>query len=65
MARRQLKLYGKNATADDILLEINNLLYAKGHRSFPLKPAEIAKTLGLSRKTIYNYIAKLSKTGKI
>jgi len=32
MARRQLKLYGKKATADDILLEINNLLYAKGHR---------------------------------
>jgi len=42
MARRQLKLYGKKATADDILLEINNLLYAKGYRPSPLKPAEKA-----------------------
>lgn len=62
MARRQLKLYGKKATSDDILLEISNLLYAKGYRPFPLKPVEIAKTLGLSRKTVYNYITKLSKT---
>lgn len=65
MARRQLKLYNKKATADDILLEVNNLLYAKGHRPSPLKPADIAKTSGLSRKTVYNYITKLSKTGKI
>jgi len=42
MERRQLKLYGKKATADDILLEINNLLYAKGYRPSPLKPAEKA-----------------------
>ncbi|MBS3922361.1 MAG: HTH domain-containing protein [Nitrosarchaeum sp.] len=65
MARRQLKLYGKKVTSDDILLEINNLLYAKGQRPMPLRPAEIAKALGISRKTVYNYIAKLSKTGKI
>jgi len=37
MARRQIKLCDKKATADDILLEINNLLYAKGHRPSPLK----------------------------
>jgi len=49
MARRQLKLYGKKATADDILLEVNNLLYAKGHRPTPLKPVEIAKTLGFRK----------------
>ena len=65
MARRQLKLYGKKATTEDILLEINNLLYAKGHRPSPLKPSEIAKALGLSKKTVYNYITKLSKTGNI
>ena len=63
MARRHLKLYGKKATANDVLLEINNLLYAKGHIPSPLKPVEIAKVLGLSRKTVYNYITKLSKTG--
>lgn len=65
MARRQLKLYNKKATSEDILIEINNLLYAKGHRPSPLKPSEIAKVLGLSRKTVYNYIKKLSKAGKI
>lgn len=65
MARRQLKLYGKKVTSEDILLEIQNLLYAKGHRPYPIKPAEIANALGLSRKTVYNYISRLSKTGKI
>jgi len=65
LARRQLKLYGKKVTSNDILLEIQNLLYAKSHRPYPIKPAEIAKALCLSRKTVYNYISRLSKTGKI
>lgn len=62
MARRQLKLYNKKATVEDVLSEINNFLHAKGHRPSPLKPIEIAKVLGLSRKTVYNHISKLSKT---
>jgi len=65
MARRKLKLYGKRATQEDILFEIHNLLYAKGERSYPLKPREIASTLGFSYKTVYNYISKLSKAGKV
>jgi len=65
LARRKLKLYGKKVTSEDILLEIQNLLYAKGHRPYPIKPVEIAKALGLSRKTVYNYISRLSKKGKI
>jgi len=65
LARRKLKLYGKKVTSDDILLEIQNLLYAKGSRPYPLKPTEIAQSLGLSRKTVYNYISKLSKTGQV
>lgn len=65
MARHRLKLYGKRAKQEDILLEIHNLLFAKGERSYPLKPREIAEILGFSYKTVYNYIAKLSKTGRV
>ena len=43
MARRRLKLYGKKTTGDDILEEINRLLYGKENRPYPLKPSEIAK----------------------
>lgn len=65
MTRRKLKLYGKRTTPDDILEEINRLLYAKGNRPYPLKPVEIAKAIGVSRKTVYNYIKKLSTRGDV
>ncbi len=65
MARRKLKLYGKKATQDDILDEINRLLYAKGNRPYPLKPSEIAKAIGISRQSVYNYIKKLSERGNM
>ena len=65
MVRRKLKLYGKRTTADDILEEIHRLLYAKGSRPYSLRPAEIAKTIGVSRKTVYNYIKKLSTRGDV
>ena len=65
MARPRLKLYGKRATQEDILLEIHKLLFAKGERSYPLKPREIAEILGFSYKTTYNYITKLFKTGRV
>ena len=65
LARHKLKLHGKNTTSEEILFEISQLLYAKGNRPYPLKPAEIAKSLGLCKKTVYNYISKLSKTGKV
>jgi len=48
MARKKQKLYGKKATTEDIALEIQNLLYAKSNRPYPLKPAEIAKSPGVS-----------------
>jgi len=65
VARVRLKLYGKRTTQEDILFEIHNLLFAKGERSYPLKPGEIAEILGFSYKTVYNYITKLSKTGRV
>ena len=65
MARPRIKLYGKRATQEDILLEIHKLLFAKGERSYPLKPREIAEVLGFSYKTTYNYITKLFKTGRV
>ena len=63
MARRRLKLYGKKATQNDILEEVNRLLYAKGNRPYPLKPSEVAKAIGMSRQSVYNYIKKQSKQG--
>jgi len=65
MARRRLKLYGKKATPEDILEEIHRLLFAKGNRPYPLRPPEIAKAIGISRDTVYNYIKKLSKRGDV
>lgn len=65
MARRRLQLYGKKATSDDILEEINRLLFAKGNRPYPLRPAEIAKAIGVSSHTVYNYIKKLTKRGDV
>ena len=65
MARRKLSLYGKKATSDNILEEIHRLLYAKGNRPYPLRPSEIAKIIGVSRKTVYDYIRKLSKRGDV
>ncbi len=65
MARRKLQLYGKRTTPDDVLDEINRLLYAKGNRPYPLKPIEIAKAIGVSKKTVYNYIKKLSTRGDV
>ncbi len=61
MAGRKLSLYGKKVTLEDILEEIHRLLYAKGNRPYPLRPPEIAKALGISRDTVYNYIKKLAK----
>jgi len=64
-SKTRIRLYGKRATQEDILSEIHKLLFAKGERSYSLKPREIAEILGFSYKTVYNYISKLSKTGKV
>ncbi len=65
MARCRLRLYGKKVTQDDILEEINRLLYGKGNRPFPLKPSEIGKVIGLNRTSVYGYIKKLSQRGDL
>ena len=56
MVRRKLSLYGKRAAPDDILEEINRLLYAKGNRPYPLKPIKIAtSTLVTKIDAIFTY----------
>ena len=65
MAQNRLHLYGKKVTQDDILEEINRLLYGKGNRPFPLKPSEIGKVIGLNRASVYQYIKKLSQRGDL
>ena len=63
MTQHRLELYGNKVTKDEISEEIYRLLYAIGDRPYPLKPSEIAKVIGLSRYSVYNYIKKLSKRG--
>ena len=65
MAQRKITLYGKESAQEEILEEINRLLYAKGNKPYPLKPSEIAKTIGMCRQSVYNYIKKLSDNGKM
>ena len=65
MTGKRLRLYGKKVTQDNILEEINRLLYGKGNRPFPLKPSEIGKVIGLNRASVYQYIKKLSQRGDL
>ena len=65
MSRCRLRLYGKKATTDDILNEIHKLLFGNGDKPYPLLPVEVAKTIGLSRGSVYQYIKKLCQRGEM
>ena len=55
------RLHGKRVTEEEMLQEISSLLSGNSGRPYPLVPSEIARTLGVSRQTVYNYIGKLTK----
>jgi len=54
-----IKLYGHKSTEEQIANEIYGLITGKGSRPHPLSITETAKTLGVSRDTIYRYIKKM------
>jgi len=61
----RIKLYGKKAPQEKIIKEIRDLLEGNATRPYPLTVAEIAKVLGVCRKTVYNYINRVSKENSI
>ena len=61
----RLKLRGKRATAEQIENEISHLVCGKGSRPYPINSSEIAKTLGISRTTVYYYLNRLKEQGTI
>jgi len=54
-----IKLYGRKSTEEKITNEIYNLITGKGSRPYPLSITETAKTLKVSRVTIYRYIKNM------
>ena len=54
-----IRLYGRKSTEEKITNEIYNLITDKGSRPYPLSITETAKTLQVSRVTIYRYIKKM------
>jgi DNA invertase Pin-like site-specific DNA recombinase len=61
----RIRLYGKKAPQEKIAKEIRDLLEGNSSRPYPLTIIEIAKVLGVSRGTVYNYINRMSKEKSI
>ncbi|MEX0861220.1 helix-turn-helix domain-containing protein [Nitrosopumilus sp.] len=57
--RTVIKIHGHKSTEEQITNEIHSLITGKGSRPYPLSVTETAKTLGVSRETIYQYIRKM------
>jgi len=65
LARTFIKIRKRRATEQQITDEIFLLLYGNGSRSYSLSVTETAKTLGVSRDTIYRYIKKMNGAQQI
>ncbi|MDH3385405.1 MAG: helix-turn-helix domain-containing protein [Nitrosopumilus sp.] len=61
----RIKMYGKKAPQERISEEIRNLLSGNATRPYLLTIAEIGKVLEVCRKTVYNYINRISKEDSI
>ncbi|MDF2423809.1 MAG: helix-turn-helix domain-containing protein [Nitrosopumilus sp.] len=57
--RTIIKIHGCKSIEEQITNEIHNLITGKGSRPYPLSITETAKTLGVSRETVYQYIRKM------
>lgn len=56
---RKRRLYGKNATEEEIIKEVSRLLLGDfERRQDPISVADTAKMLGCSRDTVYSYVKK-------
>ncbi len=61
----RIRLYGKKVTQEQITNEIHSLLHGNADQPYPLSAGEIAKVLGIDKKTVYNYIRKFPKQDDI
>ncbi|NND87288.1 MAG: hypothetical protein HKM23_08230 [Nitrosopumilus sp.] len=65
MGRTYIRIRKKRATEQQIADEIFSLLHGNGSRPYSLSFTETAKTLAVSRDTIYRYIKKMHGTQQI
>jgi len=65
LSRAFIKIRKKRATEQQITEEIFSLLHGNGSRPYSLSVTEIAKTLGVSRDTVYRYIKKMKDVQQI
>jgi DNA-binding NtrC family response regulator len=64
----RLRLHGKKASETQIMQEISEMIHGTGSRPCPIPMTEVAKMLGVCRKTVYNYMKRMklekSNTGR-
>ena len=65
MSKTYIRIRKKSATEEQITDEIFLLLYGNGSRPYSLSVTETAKTLGVSRDTVYRYIKKMKGVHQI
>ena len=55
----RMHLHSKKASETQIIQEISEMINGTGSRPYPLPITEVAKMLGVCRKTVYNYIKRM------
>jgi len=60
----KVRLHGKKASESQIIQEISNMIHGTGSRPYPIPITEVAKNLGVCRKTVYNYIKRMKSLEK-
>jgi len=59
-----MRLNGKKSSEIQILQEISAMIHGTGSRPYPIPITEVAKMLGVTRKTVYNYIKRMKGLSK-
>ena len=60
----RLRLNGKRTSEIQIVQKISDMIHGNGSRPYPIPITEVAKMLGISRGTIYNYIKRMKGMSK-
>lgn len=55
----RIRLNGKRPSENQVLQEISDMVHGTGSRPYPIPITEVAKMLGVSRATVYNYIKRM------
>jgi len=59
-----MRLNGKRSSEIQILQEISDMIHGTGSRPYPIPITEVAKMLGVTRGTVYNYIKRMKGLSK-